>query len=61
MYENCTFTRFQLLSVEIVEEIFSEKVIHSMLSACAKAYLQAVGSAQKPVHFGRIQVVLKNS
>jgi hypothetical protein len=28
IYENCAFTRFHWLSVEIIEENFSEKVIH---------------------------------
>jgi hypothetical protein len=28
IYENCAFTRFRWLSVEIIEENFSEKVIH---------------------------------
>jgi hypothetical protein len=32
IYENCAFTRFLWLSVEIIEENFSEKVIHNMFN-----------------------------
>jgi len=30
IYENLVFNRFQSLSVEIIEDFFSEKVIHSL-------------------------------
>ena len=32
IYENRAFTRFRWLSVEIIEENFSEKVIHNMFN-----------------------------
>jgi len=37
IYENCAFTRFHWLSVEIIEENFSEKVIHNMFNHAAFA------------------------
>jgi hypothetical protein len=32
IYENRAFTRFRWLTVEIIEENFSEKVIHNMFN-----------------------------
>jgi hypothetical protein len=38
IYENRAFTRFRWLSVEIIEENFSEKVIHNMFNHASFAH-----------------------
>jgi hypothetical protein len=52
IYEKHAFTRFHWLSVEIIEENFSEKVIHR------KFILSQIQSETR--HFGRTPVVQIN-